>query len=71
MFDLTHGCMMIYHAYLGTLLARRRLDSGLVEAAATAPCVNVDDSAAHQYYIGNITCGGHKKAHLGLEGCHK
>ena len=43
--------MLVYHAYLGTLLARRRLDSGIVEAAATAPCVNVDDSAAHQYNI--------------------
>ena len=27
--------------------------------------------AEHQYHIGNITSGGHKKAHLGLEGCHK
>ena len=44
------------HDYLGTLPARRRLDSGLAEAAATAPCVNVDDSASHQIYFPRICC---------------
>ena len=35
---------MFRHDYLGLLPARRRLDSGLVEVAATAPCVTLVDN---------------------------